>query len=444
MVRGTCLLVALAGWCLPVPASSPESPVQPGQLYEEALQRHHLSTDRESLLAFLQRLHPAHPEQQRIESLIRQLGAESFHQRREAMHALGRSPELTQIQLASGELHANQEIQRRAKSLRDKQRSEGDFVLFSVLRTLKLHAAPQSLPVLFPILPQLHDSFLVREARETVLASVDATSEPFLLEAVRSSKLEIRTTALLCLGRLESARSRAILEDSLRLADDRLAIAAAEAIAFDQPEQSLGTLSRLLASPSFEIRHRAASLLQTISRKQFGYAPYAAEPRRREATERWRDWIAGEGSDPDRLTPLRARPQRSGRILLCLFRPFTVVEIDESGNEVFRSTATRAACGGEADRDNGHRYFSDWERKAILELDAYGQNVKELPLPGIPNSLHLLANGHLLAGIYNRNLVCELARDGTTVWQADVEGNHPMRGDSPTATRWWRSITGIG
>jgi outer membrane protein assembly factor BamB len=71
----------------------------------------------------------------------------------------------------------------------------------------------------------------------------------------------------------------------------------------------------------------------------------------------------------------------------------------------------------------GHRYFSDWERKAIIELDAYGQNVKEpIPLPGIPNSLNLLENGHLLAGIYNRNLVCEVKQDGTVVWEANVDG----------------------
>ncbi|HUG18264.1 MAG TPA: PQQ-binding-like beta-propeller repeat protein [Planctomycetaceae bacterium] len=426
MVRVSCLLIFFAGWCSITLAFSPpasKTGVQPGLLYEESLRKHGLSPDLESLLGFLERLHPAHPEQLQIEKLILQLGDESFRTRREAMHELSRSPELSQIQLASVESHSDREIQRRAKSLREKQRSEGDFVLFSVLRTLKLHAAPETIPVLFPILPQLHDSFLLREARETVLASVRESSEPFLLDAVRSREIAVRSTALVALGRLDSVHSKAILLDSLSLADDRLAIAAAEGIAFDYPEQSLATLSRLLESPSFCIRHQAASLLQTVTHKQFGYAPYANDPQRNEAAIRWQKWIESDASTVRDLTPLRTRPQRTGRILLCLFRPFTVMELDESGNEVFRSSITRAACGGEADRVTGHRFFSDWERKAIIELDAYGQNVKEpIPLPGIPNSLNLLENGHLLAGIYNRNLVCEVKPDGTVVWEANVDG----------------------
>jgi hypothetical protein len=399
-----------------------EPPTSPGPLYIEALHDHGLSTDLDDLLQYIGRLHPNHQDQQHVQQLIDQLGAEKFHDRREAMFALSEAPELTQVKLALAEVHTDQEIRRRARSLRKKKRAEGDFVLFATLRALRLHASPRSVPMLMPLIPQLNDDYLRQEAREALLASVDSTVEHELQTASDSQDVSIREVALVALGRIDSPASEPLLENCLRLANDRLALAAAEGLAWSDPGKSLPTLIRLLNSPSFSIRHQSATLLQTITSQQFGYAPYANIEQRQKARELWNNWLVADTDTHQQLIPLQQRKQRTGRILLCLFRPFTVAEIDESGNFVFESDLTRAACGGEACLTNGHRVFADWERKSLLELDAYGQLVREHKLPGIPNSLHLLDNGHMLTSLYNRNCVCEISTDGTLIWEASVDG----------------------
>jgi hypothetical protein len=420
--RSHRLLLCPAMLAVTLTLQAQEPDVSPGPLYVEALHRHGLTTDLDVLLQYIGRLHPDHPDQQQVQQLIDQLGAEQFRDRREAMFDLSDSPELTQVKLALAESHPDHEIKRRAQSLRKKHRAEGDFVLFAALRALRLHASPRTIPILLPLVPHLNDDYLRREAREALLASVHPEIEFELFHASESKNVAIREVALVALGRLDSAEAEPLLESSLMLANDRLAIAAAEGLAWTDPQKSLTTLVRLLKSPSFTIRHQSATLLQTITSQQFGYAPYANEDQRNQARERWQSWLTVETDTPRELIPLEQRTQRTGRILLCLFRPFTVAEIDESGNFVFRSDLTRAACGGEACLANGHRMFADWERKSILELDAYGQLVQEIKLSGIPNSLHLLDNGHLLTSLYNRNCVCELSSDGTLIWEADVEG----------------------
>lgn len=395
--------------------------VDPGALYRKALDQHGIGTGLEELHEYLRNLHPDHPRQKRVAGLIAQLGDDEFRARRAATILLGSEPEFAQVQLAAAEDHADGEIRRRAGSLRKKQQSEGDFVLFSALRCLKLHASPTSIDVILPLLPVLRDDYLIQEARAALLAGVGDENEPQLLEAFRHGSPCVRETVLLALGRIHTPQAVAVLTDSLTLANDRLALAAAEGLAWREPSSALPTLTRLLESPSFRIRHQAAALLQCATGQQFGYAPYSPEPQRVVAASDWRDWVR-QDAEAAELTPLRVRPPHSGRLLLCLFRPFAVAEIDEAGNEVFRSTVTRAACGGEACPVTGHRYFADWERKSIVVLDAYGQLVDEPALPGIPNSLQLLPDGRMLTGIYNKNEVCEISPEGEVVWSAHVGG----------------------
>ncbi len=415
MAVGLCVMLCFAG-----AANADE--IDPGPLYREALSRHGLSTGLDDLHAYLRQLHPRHPLQRKVAGLIDQLGAASFPERREAMYALAEYPEFAQVQLAAAESHPDEEIRRRAGTLRKKQRSEGDFVLFSALRCLKLRGSHESVAVLLPLLPTIRDDYLVHEARDALLACASLDNQDELLAAFqRSDAVEIREAALLALGRIDAPPARQTLERSLQLADDRLALAAAEGLAWCEPQTSLATFARLLSSPDFRVRHRAAAALQSISGQQIGYAPYADDGHRQASARLWKDWVRLESADA-RLVPLRLRPETNGRILLCLFRPFTVAEIDEAGNDVFRSSLTRAACGGETCPRSGHRYFADWERKSILVLDAFGQIVREYELPGIPNSLHLLPNGHMLTGIYNKNSLCELSPDGEVVWEAGLDG----------------------
>jgi hypothetical protein len=393
----------------------------PGTFYRQALIDRGIATDRAALHEFLRQLHPEHPQQQKVSQLIEQLRATSFRTRRDAMTELSSTPEFAQVQLAAAEQHPDEEVRRRAASLRKKQRSEGDFVLFAALRCLKLQRDPQSVALILPLLPRMRDDYLHREAKSCLLASVTADNEAELLAALTSPEWKTREAALLALGRLDSIAGTRELDDALQLADDRLALAAAEGRAWHEPAAALPTLARLLMSENFQVRHRAASLLQIITRQQIGYAPYADPSQRTSAAVRWNRWVETD-SQLTQLAALRDCPESCGRILLCLFRPFTVAEIDEAGNDTFRSTLTRAACGGETCLNTGHRYFADWERKSILVLDSYGQSVDEIPLPGIPNSLHLLSSGNMLTGIYNKNMVCEVSPSKEIVWEQHVDG----------------------
>src|SRR5690606_38881570 len=111
---------------------------------------------------------------------------------------------------------------------------------------------------------------------------------------------------------------------------------------------------------------------------------------RKLAAIQWNQWVERHSAQAQ-IARLKECPEPCGRVLLCLFGPsYTVAEIDAAGNDTFRTSMTRAACGGETCLVSGHRFFADWERKSVLVLDDYGQVVREYELPGIPNSLHLL------------------------------------------------------
>jgi hypothetical protein len=231
----------------------------------------------------------------------------------------------------------------------------------------------------------------------------------------------LRAAALTALERLLGGKSADEARAGLKDRDERVRLAAARALGAHAPREALGPLVELLEADALPVRADAAAGLAAMTGRPPDFAAYDPADRRKEAVARWRAWRKEHG-ETAKLTPLPRdlRPAPT-RLLLCLFSPNRVVELDLAGKEVFAAEGMAAACGcaGLAD---GRRFFADWGTRELVEMDRAGKVTARGKLPGTPNSLDRLPDGHTLIGLFDVREVCELKPDGDVAWRARVDG----------------------
>src|SRR5262249_493762 len=152
-----------------------------------------------------------------------------------------------------------------------------------------------------------------------------------------------------------------------------------------------------------------------------GFVASDTPERRGDAVGRWQTWLKDSGKTA-KLNPVpRDLGPKASRLLLCLFDPYRVEELDLSGKRIFANGSLNSACGCQG-LENGHRVFADWGTREVVEMDAQGKVVWRKPVPGTPNCLHRLPNGNTLVGLFLEREVCEIKPDGSVAWRAKVAG----------------------
>jgi hypothetical protein len=220
------------------------------------------------------------------------------------------------------------------------------------------------------------------------------------------------------LGKDVAEHARPLFRDT----DETVRLAAIRALAAHEPRECLGTLVELLDADSLAVRSHSDAILRAITGQFFSFAAYDPPEQRKEASGRWREWVKQNGQSA-KLTPLTAQvAPPASRMLLCLFEPFAVREIDLGGKTLF-STAEglNSACGCQG-LANGNRVFADWGVSALVELNHAGKVVSKVALGGTPNCLHSAADGSHLVGLFDKREVV-LVKDGKIAWRRDVGGS---------------------
>ena len=219
---------------------------------------------------------------------------------------------------------------------------------------------------------------------------------------------------------------------------EALARATERALAGDRG--CLDDLATLLDADCEIVRRRSAGLLRRITGRGDKEAPFrAADPAdaRAEAVRGWRQWLAKEGLSAklEFPTPLDAawaetRPI-TGRTLVCRPGNGDVVELDESGAQVFGVAVARPwACDVTPE---GHRLVGDHAVKSVVEYDVTGKEVWAVrDLAGGPMSVRRLGGGTTLMALSDANLVAEYDAKGGLVWS---EGRRPAVRRVATARR---------
>jgi hypothetical protein len=389
---------------------------------ETFLREHQVTPDAAGLLGFLRELHPTAANRERLQSHLQKLGSDSFDERDMASAALVRVGILAGEELKKAAMSKDVEVRRRVEEIRERVDSESEPLFQAALRLTRQLRPAGAARELLPLLTSLPRETQRLSVLETLVTASRAEDAAVLVPALRDPKPDVRAAAIRALG---SALGKDVAEHArplFRDADETVRLAAVLALAAHEPRECLGPLVELLDADSLTVRSRSDAILRAITGEFFSFAAYDAPEQRKEAVGRWREWVKQKGQTA-KLAPLTSRELPSAsRMLLCLFEPFAVREVDLTGKTLFSvGEPLNSACGCQA-LANGNRVFADWGAQALVELNPAGKLVSKVALGGTPNCLHSSADGSHLVGLFDKREVV-LVKDGKIAWRRAVGGS---------------------
>jgi len=379
----------------------------------------------DGLRAYFRRILPAPGDEARIDALIARLGDGSGALRAEAMRRLTGIPFGSGGALRRAAGSHDPEVRRRVALILEARRGNAHLaVLEAAFRAIDADDIPGLAEPVIAAIPVLSDSYLLDAARNALVATVQPDDAGLLETAAANRHAEVRRAVAAALPLALGARAPAALRTMLRDADDRVRLAAAEALARQGDRSCLATLGVLLEADDIDVRVRSVMLLRAATGLRFDYLPYDDPPRRAATAASWRQWIAGEGAHVELRTPLEIARPFLGRTLVCVLsnNKGELIEYDRQGRETFRSPQLQLPWGCEGLAD-GNRLVAIYNAQAVIEYDVTGREVWRCDnLPGHPMSVRRLDNGHTLLACSDADKVIEIARDGRIRWQVELKG----------------------
>jgi len=364
-------------------------------------------------------------QQAGIGKWLKELGSDRFNTRRLATRDLVNAGPAVLPHVQKLENSSDPEVRLRVAFISNTFKQRGlkrHTAVLAALRTIQRGKISSLTPLLLQLLPEVEQQGEFLAYVQTLLATVQPENSPALLSLVRSQQpTQVRAAAVQLFERAIGAAALPELRKLLDHADEHLRLAALGAIARTQPRECLAALVKLLESEDVDIRARAAMLLRKVTGQNKKFVAYNDQAKRDAAIKSWQEWI-DTSSATARLVLASAEIKiRRGRLLLCLFSPFRVAELNQAGKEVFATQQIGAPCGAVGLPD-GRRIFADWNAKAVVTLDPAGKVLSKHPVPGTPNCLSHLPNGNTLVGLFTENVVYEMDSAGKFVWKATVKG----------------------
>ncbi len=404
----TILLFALPLCAQTTPSAGPDA---------ATLARHNVPPTRDGIAIFLRTI-AADGNSQHVAALIRQLGHDDHDTRLEATRSLRRLAVLPQSALRQAAKSPDLEISTRAQALLDERAKQSDSPLSAALRLAAQKRMPGLAAEMLAVVPLLETEIDLRRARAALAAATAAAADmPLLAAALHHAHGEVRLAAAHALITVADADVPDRLAPLLKDKDDRVALAAARALAQAGDRQCLPTLVRLLGSPRPAVRSHSDSTLRAVTGLSFDFQAAAAAELRQAAADAWAAWLAREGATAKLHRPLNAPGDDRGRTLVCVgTQGGNVFEIDLDGNETFQAGAHQPwACQV---LRNGHRVVGDYATRTVVEYDEAGKIVwKHDRLPGGPMSVHRLGNGNTLLACSDSKRVVELSVTGGLAWE---------------------------
>ena len=232
----------------------------------EVLERFQVKPDAVSVLKFVNSFRADSTTQQRIATLIKQLGHDDFEVRenasRQLMH-LSVAAE-SQLRIASAK-HHDLEVAYRARQVLErleiwKNSDEQNTALLAALVLLKqLKPADATEPVL-DLIRYLNDAYVRNSAYEVVWATVDKSDAALFRRHSQLGPPTIQAAAIVGLELAIGGAAVVEVEPFLSHEDSRLRVAAARALINHHPKPAIDTLVRLLTDRDSDVRIQAMTL----------------------------------------------------------------------------------------------------------------------------------------------------------------------------------------
>jgi hypothetical protein len=396
------------------------------QADEETLRTARLRIDGPSLLELFRKRTPDADSQARIQSLIAQLGNDSFSEREEA------SEELTGHGVAAVGLlraalhHADLEIRWRARDALAliEQSDVSTEVLIAALRMLGRHKPPRLAEVLLDYAPHAADAEIVEELCLSLSSAAvrDGDANPHLVRALTDKtpiKKALAAAALCCGGCREQLPSvRRLLRDSNPQVRRRVALALLEV----REKSAVPVLIDLLTELPLAQAEHAESMLLQISGDT---APKGSlDANRAKYRDAWAEWWKQQGEGLD-LAEIELAPHWRGYTLaICStafragrgargFRFGSILELDAQGRTRWQIKGLSSPVDAQV-LDERRVLVTEYRPGQVTERNHKGEILRRISVPDQPLSARRLDNGNTLIATYSR--VFEIDRHDKEVW----------------------------
>lgn len=392
--------------------------------YASLLEERGVHATRDGIADFLRRSIPTADTPARIARLLRQLAGPDATDREAAVRELSQIPLLANKRVREAMNHRDPEVRRLCRRIvRSHEASRYEEVVHAALQTIRAEPIKGLTKLTLETLPHCHKEYLLRPAREAIVATAEMVDVPVLRAAQASQRSDIRIAATRALVRVRGVQALDDVVPLLKDKDDRVRLAAAEALARLGRRECLAPLAGLLASRASAVRYRAAALLRALTGRSFRYVSYAAQEARDAESAKWRQLIDSEGAHLKLRHPLVLQPRLLGRTLICaLHQRKRLEEYDRTGRLTFQSQPLAVPWGCQG-LPNGHRLVAVFHARVVIEYDEKGREIwRTGRLPGQPMSVQRLADGNTLVSCSDSGKVVEVNPAGKVVWSITVPG----------------------
>lgn len=403
---------------LPLPAA--EQDWQSGE-DQRRLQKAGIDLKDESLLTYLQKQTPTQEDRARIQGLIQQMGARSWHDREQAFEKLAQEGRPALALLSEAQQSPDREIAWRAAKVMTKlEKAEADNLIAATARQLARQNPEGTVQALLNFIPWAKDE----GERDVLLHSLvqagirEKKVSDRILQAIQSGSAGQRAAAAYVLG---STRPLPLDKLSPLLKDPSVEVRfrAAHAMVLAKKKAGVGPLIRLLNEvPNDSWCWNIEDLLFCMAEAKEAPLPlkdFTSKERLR-ATQEWRKWWA-QRADTLKLDTIEFENPERGLTLYCEYdggRGGRVWLANAEGKQMWE-------VGGLSGPNDAQLLSRDRilvaERNGnrVTERDTTGKILWEKKVPDSAIAAQRLRNGDTLITTWNS--ILRVNRAGSEIWQ---------------------------
>jgi hypothetical protein len=398
------LTLSLAG-------AAPAAPQDPLAADLQILKDAGIAADGPALLDYFRKRALKEAEQERIQTLIRQLGDANFKARVKASAELVALGMPARPFLREAVKSRDLEVARRAEECL-RQLAQNNWrvgVTEAAARVLAARKPPEAAKALLTYLPFAEDEAVSEEVENalTSLALKDGRPEPVLLEALSDPSTVRRAAAMEALCRAgHASRSPAMLK---LLHDPDLGVRLRAALALAaHDKQAVSVLIELIVLLPAETAWQAEDPLLRLAEERAPGLPAGREvPARLARRDAWKAWWHDHGDKAD-LTRLEGAGRRLGYTLLVFLNAGQVIELDSKDKPRLQISGLNFPLDAQVVGDD-HVLVTEHYADRVTERDRAGQVVWEYSAEK-PLMAQRLANGNTFIATQSRLL--EVDRQG--------------------------------
>lgn len=408
-----CLAAAISG-----PAADPAN--VPAD--EKTLQEAGIAADGPALLEFFRRQTLPDRDHERIQTLVKQMGDDSFHVREKAFANLVNLGPAASPLLRQARTHSDIEIVRRAeRCLKLIEKSFGSHVCVAAARLLALRKPEGSAETLLAYVPYAEDEAVLDEVRVALTAIGFPGGKPGkpLVDALQDKLAGRRVLAAEVLARGGAAEGRTLARRLLQDADATVRLRTASALVEAKDKEAVPVLIALLTELPREQCWRVEDVLYWVSGEGAPNAPLGeTDESRRKARDLWAGWWTKNGDKID-LVRLDEGRRFLGRLLLVEMvngNNGRIREIGRDGKERWSITGDLTYPVDVQAVGSDRIVVAEYTARRVTERNLKGEILwtKQFAAASYPLSVQRLDNGNTV--ITTRNQIVEVDRKGTDVF----------------------------